>query len=201
MTAFNAVTGFLKTWGVTILVVIGGPIAWIVALVVKYWDEIKAVTFAVFSAIGSWLSSIWSSISNTVSGAANAVWNAITGAWNSVLSTTSNLMTQVWNKITSIWDSIVNGIKTAGTNVWNAVTTMWGKVTGFFDGINLMDTGKKIIQGLIDGISNMADTLMTKVKGIADNIKGFLGLKHLRVCPFPPKLQVPRRLMVVTRTD
>lgn len=177
MTAFNAVTGFLKTWGVTILVVIGGPIAWIVALVVKYWDEIKAVTFAVFSAIGSWLSSIWSSISSTVSGAANAVWNAITGAWNSVLSTTSNLMTQVWNKITSIWDSIVNGIKTAGTNVWNAVTTMWGKVTSFFDGINLMDTGKKIIQGLIDGISNMADTLMTKVKGIADNIKGFFGFK------------------------
>jgi hypothetical protein len=86
-------------------------------------------------------------------------------------------MTQVWNKITSIWDSIVNGIKTAGTNVWNAVTTMWSNVTSFFDGINLMDTGKKIIQGLIDGISNMADTLMTKVKGIADNIKGFFGFK------------------------
>lgn len=175
--AFNGIVNFFKTWGVTILVVLGGPIAWVVALVIKYWDQIKTFTFEVFGAIGSWLSSIWDEIKSTVSGAVNAVWNAITGAWNNVLSTTTDLMTQVWNKITSIWDSIVNGIKTAGTNVWNAVTTMWSNVTSFFDGINLMDTGKKIIQGLIDGISNMADTLMTKVKGIADNIKGFFGFK------------------------
>lgn len=177
MTAFNAVTGFLKTWGVTILVVIGGPIAWIVALVVKYWDEIKAVTFAVFSAIGSWLSSIWSSISSNISGAVSAVWNAITGAWNNVFSITNSLMTKVWNKITAIWAQIVGSIKTAGVNVWTAVSDMWGKVTSFFNGINLFDTGKKIISGLIDGISNMASTLMEKVKSIADGIKDFFGFK------------------------
>ncbi|AIQ63317.1 hypothetical protein PSTEL_09690 [Paenibacillus stellifer] len=172
MIAFNAVTNFLKNWGLVILGVIGGPIFLAAALIYKYWDQIKAVTIRVFTAIGSWLGSVWSSIKSTVSGVAVAIWGAVSGAWNNVVSTTSNLMTQVWNKITSIWNSIVNSVKAAGSNVWNAVSDMWNRVTGFFSGINLFDIGANIINGLVNGISSKVDAVVSKVSEIGNAITG-----------------------------
>ncbi|ULO08936.1 phage tail tape measure protein [Paenibacillus sp. 19GGS1-52] len=181
MMAFNAVTSFLKKWGVTILAVIGGPITLIALLIYKNWDKIQAVTVSVFTAIWNWMKSIWKSIASTVSGAALAVWGAVRGAWNKVFSTTNSLMTKVWNKITGIWGQIVGGIKTAGVNVWAAVSEMWGKVTGFFTDINLFDVGERIMQSLIDGISSMTDSITKKVKaiggGISDGVKSAFGIK------------------------
>lgn len=223
-TAFNAVTGFLKRWGIVFLTVLGGPIGLAVGLIIKHWDKVKAVTISVFTAIGSWLSSVWrgivstitgagtavwsgvtrawgrvsettrtvftavwnkitavwNGITGTVTGAASNVWSAVKGAWNKVFSTTNSLMTQVWNKIIGIWGQIVAGVKTAGVNLWTAVSEMWGKVTGFFGGINLYEIGKNIIQGLINGISSMAETLKTTMadigNSIADKVREVLGI-------------------------
>lgn len=137
MTVFNAVTSFLKTWGVTILVVIGGPIAWIVALVIKHWNEIKAFTFAVFSAIGNWLSTTWDEIKSTVSGAANGIWNAVTNAWNNMTTSIKNAGSNVMTALSEIWDQI----KETANGVWSGITDgvmgMWeGIKGGFISGIN-----------------------------------------------------------------
>lgn len=224
VTAFNAVTGFLKKWGFVLLTIIGGPLGLVVGLVIRHWDKVKTTTVVVFSSVWNWLKNVWNGIKTTVSVAARSVWSAVTtawgkvsettraifttiwnkvksvwtgitgtvagavsnvwgevkGAWNNVFSTTNSLMTQVWNKITGIWNQIVSGVKTAGTNLWTAVSDMWGNVTGFFDGINLFTVGENIIQGLIDGISSMAETLKTTMadigNGIADKVREVLGI-------------------------
>ncbi|GGF77218.1 hypothetical protein GCM10010912_22880 [Paenibacillus albidus] len=177
VSVFTAVWNWMKNVWNGIMTVVTNVASAIWGAITSAWNSISSTTTAVFTSVWNWLGSVWNSILGTISGAVSAVWNAITGAWNNVVSTTSTLMTQVWNKITNIWNGIVNGIKTAGTNVWNAVTNMWSNVTGFFDGINLWDTGKKIITGFMDGIMSMAESLKEKVKGIVDGIKGFFGFK------------------------
>lgn len=181
MMAFNAVTSFLKKWGITILAVLGGPFTMIALLVYKNWDKIKAVTVSVFTSIWTWLKSAWGWIVDTVSGAVSTVWGVVKGAWNKVFNTTNSIMTRVWNKITGIWDQIVSGIKGKGVSLLTAVTEMWGKVTGFFDGIKLFDIGENIIQGLINGVSSMTSTLISKVesmgKDFMSSVKRTFGFK------------------------
>ncbi|WP_025692624.1 phage tail tape measure protein [Paenibacillus zanthoxyli] len=181
VTAFNAVTGFLKRWGFIFLAVIGGPVGLAVGLIIRNWDKVKAVTVAVFTAVWTWLKSVWSGIKSTVSSAASSVWSAVTGAWNKVRSTTASLMTQVWNKIKGIWNSIVSSVKSAGTRMYTAVSDMWGKVKGFLSGINLFEIGRNIIQGLIDGVGSMASSLVSKVEQMGidftKKVKGAFGFK------------------------
>lgn len=147
MMAFNAVTNFIKKWGVTILAVIGGPITMIALLVYKNWDTIKAVTVSVFTAIWTWLKSAWGWIVDTVTGSVSMVWGAVKGAWNKVFDITNSIMTKVWSKITGIWGSIVGGVKTAGSNLWTAVSEMWGKVIGFLKESTSMRSAKTLSKG------------------------------------------------------
>jgi hypothetical protein len=41
--AFTGLVGFFRTWGLTILAVITGPVGWIALAIVKNWDRIKGV--------------------------------------------------------------------------------------------------------------------------------------------------------------
>lgn len=177
---FMGIVNFFKTWGLTILVVLGGPIAWVVALVIKYWDQIKAFTIAVFTGIWSWLVGIWSSITSSISGAVTNIWNKITGMWNQVKSTTSSIFTGIWTKMQEIWNNIVTSVSTSCTNIWTKIKEIWDRITVFLKGINLFDIGKNIIEGMINGIGSMANAVMDKVKaigdGITDKIKSILGI-------------------------
>lgn len=126
VTIFNSIVDFFKQWGPMILMILGGPIAWTVALVIKYWDQIKAFTFGVFTAIGAFIKTAWNNMVSSISGALNRTWTTITNIWNTVM--------------------------------------------GFFKGIDLKEVGMNIIQGLIDGILNMKDAVVNKVKDVAGSI-------------------------------
>jgi hypothetical protein len=58
------------------------------------------------------------------------------------------------------WEEIVKWTK------W-----LWNKVTGFLEGIDLVGIGEDIMQGLLNGISNMAGAIWNKVEEIASGVK------------------------------
>lgn len=78
------------------------------------------------------------------------------------------------------FQQMVEGAKKFMGNLLDDVKRIWGNVMDFFEGIDLKQMGKDIIQGLIDGIVSMADAVVESAKnianGIGDKIAGILKL-------------------------
>ena len=66
------------------------------------------------------------------------------------------------------------------TEVKTKVEDLWGEVESFLEGIDLMQMGKDIIQGLINGIKSMAGDVVKAAKGVVgdaiDGAKNLLGI-------------------------
>jgi phage-related protein len=77
---------------------------------------------------------------------------------------------QVWSKLLQgDWKGAWEAIKDTAKNIMDNIVT-------FFKNIDLVQVGKDIIQGLINGISSMASAVSDKVKEIADGVKN--GIKN-----------------------
>jgi len=73
-------------------------------------------------------------------------------------------------------------------NLWKDIKEIWGKCVDFLEGIDLVQTGKDIFQGLIDGMWKMAEKVWKTAKDIASGI----GEKVASIL----KLGSPSKLMI-----
>lgn len=131
--------------------------------VIKTWFDLKYGAIETWNSIKQFFSDTWQSIKT---GAADT--------WNAIKDTTVN----VWNAIKQFfWDTVNNIVRTA-QNAWNdlkqGVSDAIDRVKNIFESlrdINLLEIGKNIIQGLIDGIAEKFNSLKKKVKDVASLIK------------------------------
>lgn len=86
-------------------------------------------------------------------------------AYATVIGWISTFIWWVRNAVVAVMDF--------GNAMWNAIKTVADKIGAFFSGAGhwLYDTGRAIIQGLINGVSNMAGALGDKVSSIANGVK------------------------------
>ncbi|QTD41537.1 phage tail tape measure protein [Sporosarcina sp. Te-1] len=125
---------------------------WETGEILSKWDVFKNKTKEIFTTIGSSIKEIW-----------DTVWN-----W------TKEKVESIVTAAISGFVSLVVGIKDKMTEVVETVTSFWGNAQEFLTNINLLQIGKDIIQGLINGISQMADKVSEKVKGLADSIPDWI---------------------------
>lgn len=131
-----------------VLIVIGVITALIAigVLLYKNWDEIKAKCIEIWGSIKDFFSETWAKIKETF------------------LNTLENIKNYVKEKFTNIKESISGKMK----EVKETISNIWNNVMDFFRNINLFDIGKNIIQGLINGIKNMASKVVESVKGVVN---------------------------------
>lgn len=143
-----------------VLIVIGviGALIAIGVLLYKNWDEIKAKCIEIWDSIKGFFSETWTNIKATFSGAMESIKLSVSEKFNNIKQAISSKMSEVKTSISNIWDSVMS----------------------FFRGINLFEIGSNIIQGLINGVKNMASKLVSSVKGVVDGAiegaKNLLGI-------------------------
>lgn len=195
---FNTVLGVLtgdwsRAWE-GIKQVFSGLWNMIQGLVQAGWNVIKAVFTAALGIIQAKWGVIWNWIKNT----ASSIWNGIKGLVSAGISNVRTTISSTLDRIKSAWksawdnarstlmtawDRIKTAVRNAISNVMEQVRGIKGKITGALSGATsyLYDAGKNVIQGLINGIKDMAGRAAGAAKdavmGAVNSAKGFLGIR------------------------
>lgn len=147
-------------------------------LVIKHWDKIKA-----------WFSKLWEGVKNVF----RSVWEWIKKMFLNY--TPVGLVIKHWDKIKGWFSGLWDGVKGVFVGAWDGIkgffsemnpvewlSDMWSGISEFFSGLwqRFKQWGRQIIQGLIDGITGMAQKAIDGIKNIgrkiANGFKSFFGI-------------------------
>lgn len=180
-TVFTVIAGIISS----VMTVIQGIIMTVTALIsgnwAGVWDGIKMV-----------FSGIWDLIVGIVMGAINIVMSVITGTINVIKGIWDSIWGAIGATVTRIWTQIVDGItmfvRQVEVNIGRAMNFIGAipdQVLGFFVniGTTLLESGKSLVQGFIDGITAGFENAKTFVSD------GLSGIRDL--FPFSPAKEGP----------
>lgn len=139
----------------------------------------------------------WSAAWSAIQGIASAVWGGIQGVVSAGVGMVSGVVSAACSTIRSVWAALWNGVRSIVSSVWGGivgtVSNMVGRVGSVVSGIGgtvrsavsgagswLVDAGRNIIQGLINGIIGMVGSLYSSItnalSGLVDKAKNALGI-------------------------
>lgn len=159
--AAGVVLGYLATLGNSI-----------VSGLTEAWESAKAAIFGV-----------WNFITSGISEFGANVLSALTSAWSALGETADELWTSLKDGAFNTWNSIVSGVAGFGASLLEGITGAWNSILDFFDGLNLFESGAKLISTLKDGIVSMASSLLDSVTGIFSKIRNLLPFSDAKEGP------------------
>lgn len=135
--------------------------AQIMAVVSVFMAYIKGYISVGMAAIKTIFSVGWTIISNVI----KIAWAAIKAVIDIGISLITGLIAAGMAIMQGDWAGAWEIIKGTAEDIWNSIED-------FFASIDLMQIGKDIIQGLINGIGSMAGAALDAARGVAESIKG-----------------------------
>lgn len=149
---------------------------WIKSFITTGINNVKTVWNTVWGAIKSFFSGIWDGIKSTISTVWNWIKSFIATGINNVKATI-NTLSEIPGKVAGYFGKVKDGISQKLGEAIAFVKSVPGKITGALGNLGglLLGAGKKIIQGLIDGISGMIGSLKEKFSSITKMIPDWKG--------------------------
>lgn len=158
----------------------------IVAFFVETWTNIKQGTIDAWNALKTWLSETWESMKQGAIDTWNSVKQFFIDLWESIKTNTINMWNAIKDGVTTAWEntknavintakSIVDGAAQAWEDMKTGVSNAVDRVKETFDTIrqiDLLQIGKDIIDGLVNGIKGKIEDVKNAVKDIAGSITG-----------------------------
>lgn len=161
------------------------------------WANVSAWFMEVGNGIAAWWNGLWQGISDWFT----SVWTglvaflvAYVAALQTIISTALAFISSVWNGawaaigdfISTAWSNIVSGVSTGIENVISFVTGIPGRVLSALGDLGslLLNSGRSLIQGFIDGISGMIGAVGDAVGGVMDFVGGFFPNSPAKRGPF-----------------
>ncbi len=141
------------------------------ALLTAVWETIKTTFNAAMAAIWGWVKEKFQQIRDSIEQRMNDAKATLEGIWNSIKTFFTTTLVEIWNTVKQKFLDIKDAIFDRMTEAKNTITDIWNEAQTFLENIDLLQIGKDIIQGLIDGIGSMATAVWGKVTEIAGGIK------------------------------
>lgn len=183
MSLVQTMTPIIVNAASIILSTVGPVISGIVAAIQGVIQTLQGVIdFVIGVFTGNWqmawsgIQNIFGGIWNAIRGVFTAVWEGIKGAISAGLAYISGLWNSIWSSVSSFVSSAWEGIKSAVSNGINGmmsfITGIPGKIKDVFSSAGdwLLNAGKDIINGLVNGIKNAIGGAIDAVKNVAGNV-------------------------------
>lgn len=202
--ATNAVAAAQWLWNAAmsanpIGLIIIGIVALVVAIVILWkksetfrrivtaaWTAIKVAAVAVFNYLKIYLMAVWASIKVIFTVGVNAlkaIWGGIKWLWTKAVEIFNAVKAAIATALGWVRAKIASAVQGV-LSVWGRITELAGKtrevfgqVLSYIGGLpgRFLDIGKRIIQGLIDGVKSAIGGLTGLFKGITDKIPKWKG--------------------------
>lgn len=180
---FTAGIDWIKANWDKILIIFGGPIGAVIALVIKNWDTIKQVTANLVNAIGNffnnakdWIIRSFQNVVNWIRGVPGMIMGALgnlgsllTGAGEALFNGLINGMKNVAGKVKDTAKNIVQGIR-------NLLPFSPAKEGPFSGRGYTLYSGRALIQGLAQGIKSQEGMLQSTMGGMINGVSGDVGV-------------------------
>ncbi|WP_017728490.1 phage tail protein, partial [Halalkalibacterium ligniniphilum] len=150
------------------------------------WDTFKVYISGLWTALLRTATNIFENIRASVREKTNQAKSTLQSIWNSVKSFFTETLTRMWNTVQQKFQDIVNAVKQKMNEAKRNVIEGWNAAMEFLRGIDLVQIGKDIIQGLINGIKGKIEDVRQAITDVTDAITG--RIKSILQIASPSKL-------------
>ena len=178
--------------------VILAPVLLLIDLVTGNFSQLASDAANIWNNIRNAASQIWSGIRQVVTSAASGlkqgvetvlsalsqfaaqIWSAMkqtaSSVWNGIKTTVVNIASTLREAAVTAFQRMASGISSALSGLYSVVSNGFSSAIRFITGLpgQAFQWGKDFIQGLINGISSMIQSVINTVSGLADRIRSFL---------------------------
>jgi hypothetical protein len=150
-------------------------VAGVVALIIMYWDEIKAAIVAAATFVLNFLRNNWPIIITILLGPFGLAIALIVKNWDTIVSIFQAGIAFVLGIWQAGWDAVWGIVQAAWQTLSGFFTALPGAIAGFFSGAAswLVEGGRNIIRGLWNGILEIWAAVTGWFGGIAATIGGY----------------------------
>lgn len=143
----------------------------------EIWNDLITYLKNTWTNIGTSISTAWSNFKTTIFNKCTEIKNSIVSIWNSIITWFTQLPGRLYQIGSDMFTSMKNGINATIHNVTSAVTNGVQSAINYLTALpgQAVTWGRHMIEGFIDGIKKAVGKLMDTVKGVAEDIRDFLG--------------------------
>jgi len=136
----------------------------------QVWTDIQTSFISIIGSIVAFLQASWENIKSFTSNTFNSMLETISSIWNNIKTVITTLVESMKSAIMGTFEAMKTAISEKMTGVKNVITDAWKEAQAFLEGINLIEVGKNVIQGLINGIKSMISEVAKTIRNIANTI-------------------------------
>lgn len=188
ITAWNVIVAWVAGAWNRFIALAGWVFNMVLTVISTVWNTILSTIQTVWNTISGWISGAWATFTGYVSTMWDGVKQLIADAWEAIRQNISDAWERIKSTISDAVANVISKLTEFVSNVRQKMGEAVDKIREFPDKVKnvftnagrwLIDAGKNIIRGLIDGIRSMAGLVSGAVRAVLPGFAhGAVGLSE-----------------------